>query len=82
LTATERVERVFDKMKSARQFTEEQNKWLERIRSHLVVSLSIERGDFENVPVLLDAGGWKRADRAFGGQLTALLQQVNQALAA
>jgi type I restriction enzyme R subunit len=82
LTAPERVERAFAKITARRQFTEEQQKWLDRIRAHLVVSLSIDREDFENVPVLLDPGGWRPADRAFGGQLEALLHQLNEALAA
>src|SRR5262249_10922307 len=48
LTAAERVERAFAKITTGRQFTEEQKKWLGRIRAHLVVSLSIDREDFEN----------------------------------
>ncbi len=82
LTATERVERTFARVTRGRQYTDEQGKWLDRIRAHLVVSLSVDQEDFENVPVFLDAGGWKPADRAFGGQLRELLQQVNSALAA
>jgi type I restriction enzyme R subunit len=81
-TASERVERAFAKITVGRQFTEEQQKWLERIRAHLVVSLSIDRGDFENVPVLLDPGGWKSADRAFQGRLQELIGELNEALAA
>jgi type I restriction enzyme, R subunit len=82
LTAPERVERAFAKVTTGRQFSEEQKKWLDRIRAHLVVGLSIDQQDFENVPVLLDAGGWKPADRAFSGGLDELLREINQALAA
>jgi type I restriction enzyme R subunit len=82
LTAAERVERAFDKMKAARQFTDEQSKWLGRIRAHLVVSLSIGKEDFENVPVLLDAGGWGKANRVFDGKLHHLLATLNEAMAA
>jgi type I restriction enzyme R subunit len=82
LTAPERVERALAKITASRQFTQEQQKWLERIRAHLVVSLSIDREDFDNVPVLLDAGGWKPADRAFNDQLEGFLQALNEALAA
>src|SRR5207253_6489870 len=64
LTAAERVERAFDTITAGRQFTEEQEKWLERIRAHSVVSLSVSQADFEEIPVLVDAGGWKPADRA------------------
>jgi type I restriction enzyme R subunit len=82
LTAAERVERTFAKIAAGRQFTEEQQKWFERIRAHLVVSLSIDRADFENVPILLDAGGWKPADKAFAGKLTDLLREMNAGVAA
>ncbi len=37
LTAAERVERAFAKITAGQQFTEEQQKWLDRIRAHLVV---------------------------------------------
>jgi type I restriction enzyme R subunit len=82
LTAPERVERAFAKITAGRQFSEEQRKWLDRIRAHLVENLSIDRTDFGNNLDLYDAGGWKPADRAFGGQLEELLDQFNEALAA
>jgi type I restriction enzyme R subunit len=82
LTAGERAARAFAKITVGRQFTEEQRKWLERIRSHLIISLSIDRQDFENVPILLDAGGWNRAERVFRGTLKELIKELNEALAA
>jgi type I restriction enzyme R subunit len=82
LTAPERVERAFNKVTADRSFTEEQQKWLDRIRAHLVVSLSVGREDFEAVPVLHDPGGWRPADRAFGGRLEELLERINEAVAA
>jgi type I restriction enzyme R subunit len=82
LTAAERVEHAFARITAGRQFTDEQQKWLDRIRAHLVANLSIDRTDFENSPVLLDPGGWKLADRAFKGELNAILQEINQAIAA
>ncbi len=82
LTAAERVERAVARLTAGRQFTEQQRKWLDRIRAHLAVGLSIAREDFDNVPVLLDAGGWKPADRAFSGGLQQLLSSLNEAIAA
>jgi type I restriction enzyme R subunit len=81
-TATERVDRAMNRLTAGRTFTEEQKKWLERIRVHLVVSLSIEQEDFESVPILLDAGGWTRASRVFGTKLADLIGDLNAALAA
>jgi type I restriction enzyme R subunit len=82
LTAPERVERAFTKITAERQYTDEQKKWLERIRAHLVVGLSIDEEDFENVPILLDPGGWKAADRAFEGKLEDFLKEINARMAA
>jgi hypothetical protein len=48
----------------------------------LVVGLSIDREDSDNVPALLDSGGWRPADRDFGGRLDELLTEINEALAA
>src|SRR5262249_44499456 len=82
LTAGERVERAIQKVTGGKTFTEEQQKWLERVRAHLLVSLTLDRDDFDNVPVLLDAGGWGRASRAFDGELERLIQEINVAMAA
>ena len=34
-------------------------------------NLSIDRDDFDDVPVFARSGGWARANKAFGGQLRA-----------
>ncbi|MBI3200080.1 MAG: DEAD/DEAH box helicase family protein [Myxococcales bacterium] len=83
LTATERVERAFSKITSGMTFTADQQKWLDRIREHLRENLSIDKEDFELVPVLSDAGGWPVARRIFGEpQLEALIANLNEAIAA
>lgn len=82
LTAAERVDRAFEKLTAGRTFTAERQAWLDRIRAHLCANLSVERDDFETVPVLADAGGWGRANRAFDGKLAELVEALNEALAA
>ena len=82
LTAEERVHRAFDKVSTGRSFTPAQAQWLERIRQHLVANLSIGREDFEDIPILNDAGGWGSASRAFGGELEKLVEELNAAMAA
>jgi type I restriction enzyme, R subunit len=82
LTAEERVQRALAKITGGRKFTSTQKKWLDRIGAQLVVGMSIDRKDFDDVPVLLDAGGWKPADRAFDGKLQEVLDQINEAMAA
>ena len=82
LTASERVDKAIDRITSGQEFTEEQQRWLGRIRSHLVANLSIGREAIDDVPVFAREGGWGRADRAFGGWLSDLLKRINEAVAA
>jgi len=83
LTAAERVDVAFTKVTAGQTFTPEQTKWLERIREHLKQNLSIEREDFELIPVFADVGGWGAARRAFGDtKLVALIDELNEAIAA
>jgi len=82
LTSAERVERAFVRLTDGRAFTAPQKQWLDRIREHLVQNLSIDRDDFDSIPVLHRLGGWGAANRAFDGQLGALLVQINEAIAA
>src|SRR5262249_18314079 len=82
LTATERVERVFQKLIAGQSFTAEQQKWLERIRVHMVENLSIDSDDFDLMPVFSREGGWIAARRAFDGRLDVLLHELNEAIAA
>lgn len=82
LTAEERVNAAVAKVTADRQLTDEQAKWLEYIRQHLVQNLSIEREDFEVIPILFDRGGWGRANRVFDGQLDELIKDLNKELVA
>jgi type I restriction enzyme R subunit len=82
LTAQERVTRAFDKLTGGKIFTVAQQAWLDRIRAHLVENLSIDRGDFEELPVFTRHGGWTKANQDFGGRLIQFLREVNEAIAA
>ncbi len=82
LTAEERVARAFDSLTAGRYFTREQSLWLSRIREHLVENLSIDRGDFDSIPILSHAGGWGRANRVFDGRLGELIRDINEVIAA
>ena len=82
LTAEERVNAAVAKVTADRQLTDEQAKWLEYIRQHLVQNLSIEREDFELIPILSARGGWGRANRVFDDQLDELIKELNKELVA
>lgn len=81
-TAEERVNHAFEIVTRGMNFTEEQEKWLERIRLHLITSLSIDRKDFDIIPIFHNAGGWGKANKVFKGELPDLLERVNEAVAA
>ena len=78
-TAAERVDAALGTL--AQDFTDPQRAWLGRIREHLIANLSIDRDDFDAVPIFDREGGWGPANKAFGGQLETLLHQLNEALA-
>jgi type I restriction enzyme, R subunit len=81
-TAEERVQQAIDRITLRRKFTEEQSKWIDHIRQHLIANLSIDKDDFENVPVLANRGGWRRANRVFDGKLVELVSELNSEVAA
>eukprot|EP00456_Euglypha_rotunda_P013208 TRINITY_DN138_c2_g2_i3.p1 TRINITY_DN138_c2_g2~~TRINITY_DN138_c2_g2_i3.p1 ORF type:complete len:901 (-),score=266.54 TRINITY_DN138_c2_g2_i3:4435-7137(-) len=82
LTAAERAQRAIAQVSIGRAFTPEQVKWLERIRESLVANLSIDPDDFDVMPALEGAGGWRRANQEFSGTLEELLKDINRAIAA
>lgn len=82
LSASERVDEAFAKLTRGRSFTDEQDVWLDRIRTHLQENLSIDQEDFDNMPVFARHGGWSRADNAFKKELPALLKELNRVIAA
>ena len=69
------------KTTSGAAFTQEQLTWLQLIRDHIATSLSIEPEDLELSP-FNQRGGLGKAHQLFGVQLPALLDELNQVLAA
>jgi len=66
---------------AGRRFTPEQRQWLERIRDHIAASLAISSDDFQYTP-FSQHGGLGKAYEVFGDQLSPLLDELNEALAA
>ncbi len=62
-------------------FTPEQLKWLEMIRDHIAANLGIEPDDFEYAPFVQE-GGLGKVYQLFGEELNALIEQLNESLAA
>jgi type I restriction enzyme, R subunit len=82
LTAAERVDRAMAAIAAGRPFKAEQQHWLDRIREHLITNLTIDREDFDVLPIFTRGGGWGVADSTFGGELETLIAQLNEAIAA
>lgn len=62
-------------------FTLEQMKWLEMIRDHIAANLSIEPDDFEYAPFAQE-GGLGKVHQLFGDKLCAIIEELNETLAA
>ena len=63
LTAEERVDRAVTKITAGRPLNDEQRRWMDRIRAHLITNLSISQDDFDELPIFEREGGWGRANR-------------------
>ena len=66
---------------AGRTFTGEQRRWLEMMRDHIATSLEIDLDDFDLTP-FANEGGLARVSKVFGKELTAVVRELNEALAA
>ena len=64
---------------AGRSFAGEQVRWLEAIRDHIAGSVSMEMGDFEYAP-FNQQGGLGKAYELFRGELSGLLEKLNEVL--
>ena len=62
-------------------FTEEQTEWLRMIKEHIASSFHIETDDLEYTP-FDDCGGKGRMWQLFGNEMNAIIDEMNEALAA
>ncbi|MDI7261816.1 MAG: type I restriction-modification enzyme R subunit C-terminal domain-containing protein [Thermodesulfobacteriota bacterium] len=83
LTGERRVDKAMMKIKSNRSFTEEQIKWLDLIRRHLIENLLMEKEDIETLPIFTREGvSWKKLNKVFDGRLETIIHEINEAIAA
>ena len=66
---------------AGRMFTDEQRRWLDMIKNHLITSLGITTDDFDYTPFSQE-GGLGRAVQVFGPELGDLLGDLNRELVA
>lgn len=72
---------VFEKNAGNKQFTEAQMEWLRMMKEHVISSVHLERDDLDYAP--FDAkGGIGRMHQLFGEEMDAMIDELNEALAA
>ena len=81
-TAEERVKLAFAKVTEGKTFTAQQQAWLALIQAHMIENLTIEREDFNTLPVFTLRGGLSQATRVFAGELDGLISKLNEGIAA
>ena len=64
-----------------RKFSDEQVEWLGMMRDHIATSLEIDLESLDLTP-FTNHGGLARASKVFGNDLNAIVQELNEALAA
>jgi type I restriction enzyme R subunit len=72
---------VFRQQAGALKYSEEQMAWLRMIKDYVAASFHIERDDFELAPFNA-AGGLGRMWQLFGDRTDALIDELNEVLAA
>ena len=82
----EQVRERFDRWMSqqrdqGRAFTADQRRWLEMMRDHIATSLEMTTEDLDLAP-FAEEGGLGRAVQVFEGELKAVLEELNEVLAA
>jgi type I restriction enzyme R subunit len=83
LSAQERVDQAFERVTGGRTWSEDQQKWLGRIREHLVENLSVSPEDFKVFPLFTQYGGQGRMEKIFTQPvLLQLVEDFNTELAA
>ena len=64
-----------------RTFTGEQIEWLDMMRDHIATSLEVDVDDFDLTPFAAE-GGLARAAKVFGAELSSVVLELNEVLAA
>lgn len=81
LTIEERVDKALKKVKQGKELSEQQTRWIDFIRNHLIENLTLDIEDFDLQPVFTDRGGKKTAQEVFS-DLPKLITEINLAMAA
>ena len=75
----QRVRGAMERILRSRPWTDPQRKWLQRIGEQIEKELVIDREALDQAPFDKD-GGFNRLNRVFGGDLEAILTDINEEL--
>jgi len=73
----DRVRAAIRRILNKRKWTEQQRKWLERIRDQIIIEVVVDRESLDQGNFQRD-GGFKNINRAFDGQLETILGDINE----
>lgn len=74
-----RVRSAMQRILAKRPWTEIQRKWLKRIEEQILREIVVDRATLDEEPFSKD-GGFQRLNKVFGGQLEAVLGDINEEL--
>jgi type I restriction enzyme R subunit len=74
-----RVRGAMQRILARKSWTEVQRKWLKRIEEQLLREVVVDRASIDEEPFRAD-GGFQRLNKIFGGQLEAVLGDINEEL--
>jgi type I restriction enzyme R subunit len=77
ISAEERVEMAFRRIKRDREFSEKQEKWLELIKKHVIKNLIIKEQDFKEQLLFSRKGTWEDWNSTFDHKLLDLIGEIN-----
>lgn len=82
MNVNERIEKAINKVIIGKSFTKEQMEWLGFIKEYLMQNLTIGMEDMNEAPIFERHGGLAKFKRVFNDQHSALINEINTAIAA